>query len=325
MAADAGLKVQFLFDFGSPNAYLAAKVMPEVESRTGVKFDYVPVLLGGISADGQSSPADYLKGIRNKREQMKRETARFIRRHGITTFRHNPFFPVNTLQLMRGAVAAEAEGPVLAVLPRRLSPHVGRAGEDGRSHGADARRAYSVRHRRRRVSPAKSQEPEVKGRLVQLTRDRRSRAAPLARRRSSLATRCSLARTSFATSKRKFWRNCPRAAGSSRSQACRLLCPDPTRRGRTDWQNGIRANSPFARGGQMMQARILTALTGTICCAISRRGCTTFMPALPSRKCRSTPAFVEGASPPGAIRNSRRPWTSQPSILRASASGPVTG
>ena len=41
---------------------------------------------------------------------MGRETERFIRRHGITTFRNNPFFPVNTLQLMRGAVAAEAEG-----------------------------------------------------------------------------------------------------------------------------------------------------------------------------------------------------------------------
>ena len=109
MAADAGLKVQFLFDFGSPNAYLAAKVIPEVEKRTGVKFEYVPVLLGGIyKLTGNSSPADYLKGIRNKREYMERETERFIRRHGITTFRKNPFFPVNTLQLMRGAVAAEA-------------------------------------------------------------------------------------------------------------------------------------------------------------------------------------------------------------------------
>ena len=39
MAADAGLTVQFLFDFGSPNAYLAAKVIPEVENRTGVKFE----------------------------------------------------------------------------------------------------------------------------------------------------------------------------------------------------------------------------------------------------------------------------------------------
>jgi 2-hydroxychromene-2-carboxylate isomerase len=105
------LRVRFLFDFGSPNAYLAAKVIPDVEKRTGVSFEYVPVLLGGIyKLTGNSSPADYLKGIRNKREYMEVETERFIRRHGITSFRRNPFFPVNTLQLMRGAVAAQAEG-----------------------------------------------------------------------------------------------------------------------------------------------------------------------------------------------------------------------
>jgi 2-hydroxychromene-2-carboxylate isomerase len=110
--SDAGaLKVQFLFDFGSPNAYLAARVIPDIERRTATKFDYVPVLVGGIyKLTGNSSPADYLKGIRNKSEYMSLETERFIRRHGISTFRRNPFFPVNTLQLMRSAVAAEAEG-----------------------------------------------------------------------------------------------------------------------------------------------------------------------------------------------------------------------
>ena len=110
--SDAGaLKVQFQFDFGSPNAYLAARVIPDIERRTATKFDYVPVLLGGIyKLTGNSSPADYLKGVRNKPDYMALETERFIRHHGITAFRRNPFFPVNTLQLMRGAVAAEAEG-----------------------------------------------------------------------------------------------------------------------------------------------------------------------------------------------------------------------
>ena len=51
------LKVEFLFDFGSPNAYLAELVLPEIERRTGVKFEYVPVLLGGIfKATGNMSP-----------------------------------------------------------------------------------------------------------------------------------------------------------------------------------------------------------------------------------------------------------------------------
>jgi 2-hydroxychromene-2-carboxylate isomerase len=105
------LKVEFLFDFGSPNAYLAELVLPGIEWRTGVKFEYVPVLLGGIfKGTGNMSPFDSLRGIKNKPEYQALETQRFIRRHNITKFRQNPFFPVNTLMLMRGAVAAQFEG-----------------------------------------------------------------------------------------------------------------------------------------------------------------------------------------------------------------------
>jgi len=107
----APLKVEFHFDFGSPNAYLAELVLPEIERRTGVTFDYVPVLLGGVyKATGNMSPADSLRGIKNKPEYNALETQRFLRRHNITRFKPNPFFPVNTLMLMRGAVAAQFEG-----------------------------------------------------------------------------------------------------------------------------------------------------------------------------------------------------------------------
>ena len=99
-----------MFDFGSPNAYLAEIALPAIESRTGVKFDYVPVLLGGIyKATNNMSPFESLRGIKNKPEYQKLETERFMRRHNITTFQPNPFFPVNTLMLMRGAVAAQFE------------------------------------------------------------------------------------------------------------------------------------------------------------------------------------------------------------------------
>lgn len=105
------LKVEFLFDFGSPNAYLAELVLPGIERRTGVKFEYVPVLLGGIfKATGNMSPFDSLRGIKNKPEYQALETQRFIRRHDATKFKQNPFFPVNTLMLMRGAIAAQFEG-----------------------------------------------------------------------------------------------------------------------------------------------------------------------------------------------------------------------
>jgi len=104
------LKVEFQFDFGSPNAYLAEIAIPGIEKRTGVKFEYVPVLLGGIyKATNNMSPFESLRGIKNKPEYQALETQRFIRRHNVTAFKPNPFFPVNTLMLMRGAVAAKLE------------------------------------------------------------------------------------------------------------------------------------------------------------------------------------------------------------------------
>ena len=103
--------VEFHFDFGSPNAYLSHLVIPDIERRTGAKFDYVPVLLGGVfKLTNNRSPAESLAGIRNKPEYQRLETARFVQRHGITRFAPNPFFPVNTLVLMRGAIAAQRIG-----------------------------------------------------------------------------------------------------------------------------------------------------------------------------------------------------------------------
>ena len=104
-------KVKFFFDFGSPNAYFCHKVIPAIEARTGTEFEYVPVLLGGIfKLTGNQSPAMAFAAIRNKPDYDKLEVKRFIAKHGITAFKSNPHFPVNTLQLMRGAVAAQAAG-----------------------------------------------------------------------------------------------------------------------------------------------------------------------------------------------------------------------
>jgi 2-hydroxychromene-2-carboxylate isomerase len=170
------LTVQFMFDFGSPNAYLAARAIPDIERRTATKFDYVPALLGGIyKLTGNSSPADYLKGVRNKPDYMALETERFIRRHGITTFRRNPFFPVNTLQLMRGAVAAELEGvfwPYFQAVYRHMWEEPKKMDDPGvmrealNSSGIDA---YKI--------IARSQDPAVKTRLMALTQDAVDRGA----------------------------------------------------------------------------------------------------------------------------------------------------
>ena len=102
---------QFLFDFGSPNAFLSHEAIPAIENRTGVKFEYVPILLGGVfKATNNKSPAETLAGVKNKREFQAIETERFIKRFRVQPYVWNPFFPVNTLSLMRAAVAAQFEG-----------------------------------------------------------------------------------------------------------------------------------------------------------------------------------------------------------------------
>jgi len=102
--------IDFIFDFGSPNAYLAHKVIPEIEKRTGAAFEYVPVLLGGIFKLTNNRPPMVAFGeVKGKMAYEMKETERFIRRHAITTFKFNPHFPVNTLALMRMAVAAKAQ------------------------------------------------------------------------------------------------------------------------------------------------------------------------------------------------------------------------
>ena len=140
--SDAGaLKVQFQFDFGSPNAYLAARVIPE--SSGGL--DKVRLCAGAARRHLQAHRQQFARRLpQGRQEQARLHGAGDSALHQASRHHHlrrNPFFPVNTLQLMRGAVAAEAEGAFLAVFPGGLSPHVGRAEEDGRSW-CDARSAH---------------------------------------------------------------------------------------------------------------------------------------------------------------------------------------
>lgn len=100
--------VEYHFDFASPNAYLSHLLIPDIERRTRVKFEYLPVLLGGVfKATNNVSPVVLVQGVKNKGEYMQRELQRFLKKHAITEFTFNPFFPVNTLAIMRGAVAAK--------------------------------------------------------------------------------------------------------------------------------------------------------------------------------------------------------------------------
>ena len=111
MTTTQDVGIQFLFDFGSPNAYLCHKVIPAIESRTGTRFAYVPILLGGLfKLANNRSPVEAFAAIPNKLAYERLEMQRFVARHGLADFRFNPHFPVNTLHVMRGAVAAQQLG-----------------------------------------------------------------------------------------------------------------------------------------------------------------------------------------------------------------------
>ena len=116
--------VEFLFDFGSPNAYLSHRVIPAIEARTGWKFVYAPVLLGGLfKLTNNQPPAVAFGNVKNKLPYEMLEMRRFVTRHRLDAFTFNPHFPVNTLQLMRGAVAADAAG-VLAPYVEAVFQHM---------------------------------------------------------------------------------------------------------------------------------------------------------------------------------------------------------
>lgn len=103
--------IDFYFDFGSPNAYLCLRALAGIEARIGRVFVVRPVLLGGVfKATNNRSPMVAFAGIPKKMAYDQLEIERFVRRHGIGEFRFNPYFPINTLMLMRGAHAAQKLG-----------------------------------------------------------------------------------------------------------------------------------------------------------------------------------------------------------------------
>jgi 2-hydroxychromene-2-carboxylate isomerase len=167
---------QFLFDFGSPNAFLSHEAIPAIEQRTGVKFEYVPVLLGGIfKATNNKSPAETLAGVKNKREFHALETERFVKRFGVKPYTMNPFFPVNTLNLMRTAIAAQLDGVFekyvdaafhhMWVEPKKMDD-LEVAAQALSASGLDGAKLL-----------ARGQEPEVKAKLIENTQSAVERGA----------------------------------------------------------------------------------------------------------------------------------------------------
>jgi 2-hydroxychromene-2-carboxylate isomerase len=167
---------QFLFDFGSPNAYLVHRAIPEVEARGHVRFDYVPVLLGGLfKMANNRSPMEAFGDIPNKLAYERKEMQRFIERHGLTRFRMNPHFPVNTLKIMRGACAARR----MNQLPAYVEAMFTAMWEEGRDMADDAEIAAVAQAAGLDVERLQSlmQDAEVKAELLTLTQQAHDRGA----------------------------------------------------------------------------------------------------------------------------------------------------
>ena len=103
--------VEFYFDFGSPNAYLAHHALKGVLGRTGAQVEYKPVLLGGIfKATNNQPPMMAFANIKGKMAYEKLEFERFVKKHALNNFTFNSRFPVNTLLMMRAAMVAQRDG-----------------------------------------------------------------------------------------------------------------------------------------------------------------------------------------------------------------------
>ena len=99
--------VEFFFDLGSPSTYLAWTQLPALCAKAGAQLQYRPMLLGGVfQATGNASPIE----IPAKGRYTMIDFQRFARRYGVP-LEFNPYFPINTLTLMRGAIGIQMRQP----------------------------------------------------------------------------------------------------------------------------------------------------------------------------------------------------------------------
>lgn len=160
--------VDFIFDFASPNAYLVNSVLPDIASRTGATINYIPCLLGGIfKATGNQAPFVAFKDVKGKGAYDQLEFQRFIKKHKLSKFKMNSAFPVNTLTLMRGAIAAQLDDQLDAYIAAGLKA----MWEDNRK--MDDPEVFVATMTEAGLNGAellaRTQEPEVKAKLVENT------------------------------------------------------------------------------------------------------------------------------------------------------------
>ncbi|MEE4153748.1 MAG: 2-hydroxychromene-2-carboxylate isomerase [Erythrobacter sp.] len=104
-------RVELIFDFVSPNAYLIWQPLREVVRRTGAELEVTAAFLGGMhKLTGNAPPMIRDAEVKGKNEYAMLEMRRFIERHGLERFRMHPAFPFNSITLQRMLYAADQDG-----------------------------------------------------------------------------------------------------------------------------------------------------------------------------------------------------------------------
>lgn len=166
---------EFLFDFGGPNSYLAHKVLPDICAQTGAEASYVPILLGGLfKITNNQAPLIRYAETPAKRNYEMLEFDRFVKAHRLP-FKMNPHFPINSLYLMRGAVAAQHLGCFMPYVDAIMT-----AMWEDQANTGDAAVAREVLDRAGLDGDAlmtKAEEPEIKAELAANTERAAARGA----------------------------------------------------------------------------------------------------------------------------------------------------
>ena len=97
--------IEFYFDFSSPYSYIGYKEINQLEKKGSFKVKYMPIFLGGLHNSAGITPAAF---ISIKSKYMVRDTKLVSERKNIK-FNFNSYFPIKTINLMRGFIIAEED------------------------------------------------------------------------------------------------------------------------------------------------------------------------------------------------------------------------
>jgi 2-hydroxychromene-2-carboxylate isomerase len=99
-------QIEFFYDYLSPFSYLADTQLPAIAGRTGAEIVYRPILMGAVMKNaGNAGPLS----IPSKAAYNVAEFQRWAKRYGVRA-QFSPYFPFNTIRIVRGAIAAQLLG-----------------------------------------------------------------------------------------------------------------------------------------------------------------------------------------------------------------------